>query len=950
MKAVVSEGKSTETINTDQVISRYKMMLTPLWCLRVFSPSSSSSSPFPRTNKRAGGDSHLLRTGAMPALDEHGKEVRKRSPVFSSSGSESEIASSSGTTPARSRTSSRSSTRTTPARSRTNSRGSLGIVTPGRSRAARNSARGLPPQRGTAKNRGGIGGGGPVPRDHRRSPPSENSSGDGKSYRRTSSGSSGGEKSSSGSRRDPEKGGKGGRTEHARRVSAPHSSSSSKSAANGDGEGSGVSGVVGERDEAQSAEGMMKHKKGLYKQSATTAKSMPNMADMLVAPLSRPIPTDSVGYWYNNGQDTEQSSRSRSRSQSATDCETSPVHVAGSGQPSRSRRQNGARPLSYVSKTTGARSNTHPHSLQLDEHANEGMHDDAREARLPSPPPPTALVRGSSTPGKQPKSGAKVGRHHRRKSSGQQSEEDLLALSRSHRAAARDRLNGASSALPSTSKRYQSPPRESDKVKVSARHTKSGGRERKSKHGRHSATKSKEKDSRTSGDDGWKWSANDNPEPTNISGQPDDSATGGRAREDAGNTASHNERNRTKLRGGVSAEGSNGAGPRQASEKTRVAPRESLENDVALNARKAAAKWQRVASMGEAGVAADASAAVTNAAVIRTRRTAEAKAAEAAAALKAREEADAKVAEAAEKLAAAKAAAMAMSRASPMAAKAVTKAAAPVTATAKRTEAKEEVGARPGIVVLDDKSVPVVRSQLPLVKKAVSKATATSEPGQPLPITAAAAAATTTGDSVVVEGDNIADESAAVSVHSDVPHVSASSPPRRKSGERELGWSEMAALATAQAKAAREARQANDEPLGRSDSAEMLSDSSGEEEDDVVEGQYVGNGRGVEHGSDSGFHEREGRETSEEMYLVRHSGDEQHDRHRAFIMHEVICSFIAALHRGEECCDIFFCGFVAQVTVVMGTRRSPSSSSEKVGSGDGNAWDGVDCMTGASAA
>ncbi|CAM9383491.1 unnamed protein product, partial [Sphacelaria rigidula] len=533
---------------------------------------------------RAGGDSHLLRTGAMPALDEHGKEVRKRSPVFSSSGSESEIASSSGTTPARSRTSSRSSTRTTPARSRTNSRGSLGIVTPGRSRAARNSARGLPPQRGTAKNRGGIGGGGPVPRDHRRSPPSENSSGDGKSYRRTSSGSSGGGKSSSGSRRDPEKGGKGGRTEHARRVSAPHSSSSSKSAANGDGEGSGVSGVVGERDEAQSAEGMMKHKKGLYKQSATTAKSMPNMADMLVAPLSRPIPTDSVGYWYNNGQDTEQSSRSRSRSQSATDCETSPVHVAGSGQPSRSRRQNGARPLSYVSKTTGARSNTHPHSLQLDEHANEGMHDDAREARLPSPPPPTALVRGSSTPGKQPKSGAKVGRHHRRKSSGQQSEEDLLALSRSHRAAARDRLNGASSALPSTSKRYQSPPRESDKVKVSARHTKSGGRERKSKHGRHSATKSKEKDSRTSGDDGWKWSANDNPEPTNISGQPDDSATGGRAREDAGNTASHNERNRTKLRGGVSAEGSNGAGPRQASEKTRVAPRESLENDVALNA------------------------------------------------------------------------------------------------------------------------------------------------------------------------------------------------------------------------------------------------------------------------------------------------------------------------------------------------------------------------------
>lgn len=900
------------------------MMLMVPWFLRAF-PRPSSPFPSPPINVRAGGDSHLLRTGAMPALDENGKERRRRSPVFSSSGSESEIASSSGTTPARSRTSSRSSTRTTPARSRANSRGSLGIVTPGRSRAARNSARGLPPQRGTARNRGGSGGGGSVPRDHRRSPPSENSSGDSKTHRRTSSGSSGGgKKRSSGSRRDPEKSGKGGRTEHARRVSAPQASSSSKGAANGGGEGSGVSAAVGERDKAQGEGDTSKHKEGLYKQKATTAKSMPNMAAMLVAPLSRPIPTDSVGYWYNNGQDAEQSSRSRSRSQSATDCETSPAQLTGGGQPSRGRRQNGSRPISYVGKAAGARSNTHSHSFQLEEHAEEGNHDDARQARSPSPPPTTALVRGSSAPGKEPEVGTKVGRHHRRKSSGQQSEEDLLALSRSHRAAARDRLNGASSALPSTSKRYQSPPCEIDKVKVSAKQTKSGGRDRKSKHGRYSVAKGKEKDSRTSGDDGWKWSASDNPEPTDISGQPEDSASAGRVREDAGTTAPHSERNRTKLRAGVGAEGSNGAGPRQTSEKTRAASREGLEDEITVNVSRAAAKWQRVTSIGEAGAAADASAAVTNAAVIRTRRTAEAKAAEAAAALKAREEAEAKAAEAAEKLAAAKAAALAMSRASQMTATAATPAAAPVTTTPKRNEAKEEVGARPGGVVLDDKSVPVVRAQLPLLKAALSKGTAQSEPAQPLPVTAAAAAtvATTAVDSVVVEDDKKSDESAAVSVPSDVPHVPPSSPPRRRSGEREMGWSEMAALATAQAKAAKEARQADDD--GGSDSAEMLSESGGEQEEDAAEGQYVGNGREVGHGSDGAFHEREAREASEEMYLVRHSQHGPHERTRAFVMHEVILFMYrgTSLFGGE--CTVYFFPFGCTTCPRKGYRISAS--------------------------
>lgn len=596
----------------------------------------------------------------MPTLDEHGNEVRieKVKKDLSSSGSESEITSSTGVTPARSRASSRSSFGTTPARSRSSRSGTRGSG---------------PPLRGTARTRGGAS-------VSRASPPPGNSTGgDSKAHRRTGSDDrnarrGSGEPPAIGRRRTvPTVGGK-----------VPHLGVPVQS--------KGGVAPQGGREQLQTLGDALNKKNG---QAGVTrhnhiAKSTPNvlmpnmMAGLLVAPLSRPIPTDSVNYLYGGAQDGEHCrsrSPSRSRSRSATpELELSPppphhAHVPKPQRPARGEwdklgaKRQGPPPRSH--QYTPSQSPT-----QEREYTNDGPR------KSPPSTPIQDTIRTRSTHGKQ--QNVKVTKN-RRSSSGQQSEEDALALSRSHREALRSQLNGAT-ALPVTSKSKRSPLENGSGLDSSFRGNNSGGTEQAPR--RTSGSKDQDTGVETYDGDGWGWTANDMVMPTKHKQADVPAWRGHEEGGSAGIMMSTDENRRIDGSSGSSSgiEAIARARPTVQSaftaavEKTRAAERD--ESNVILNSSKAAADWERKAA-AEADMAAE-----TSAAVVRAQRAAEVKAVEAAAALKAREEAEAKALQAAKALDVAKAAAAAMTRASPAAATAASTAHAAATATAAATAAQ----------------------------------------------------------------------------------------------------------------------------------------------------------------------------------------------------------------------------------------------------------------------
>ena len=167
--------------------------------------------------------------------------------------------------------------------------------------------------------------------------------------------------------------------------------------------------------------------KGLGSKNSTAANSMPNLADLLVAPLSRPIPTDSIGYLYGEEYDRRHGDDSRPLTPQPS---PSPPR-----QPSRPPRSDKARRRTPeaggssnglghgATRESGSGSRSRPYSLSdRDEEAGSEWGD----GRVPLPPasPPASLrstvsshgfTRSRSTPDREV---IRVVEHHRRNLSG----------------------------------------------------------------------------------------------------------------------------------------------------------------------------------------------------------------------------------------------------------------------------------------------------------------------------------------------------------------------------------------------------------------------------------------------------------------------------------------------------------------------------------------------------
>lgn len=560
----------------------------------------------------------------MPTLDKDGNVVRRdiMSRDFSSSGSESDFASSMGGS------SIASSMGFTPARSRAGSRSSLG-ATPSRSRSSRTSAGRAPPlPRGTARVRGG--GGSEASFRGRASPTSENSSEEHRGGR--TGGSSGG--GSSG-------GGKGGDVRKPNTVmKTPHARTKE----------------TGGREKLQTLGDAMSKSSPLA-MNKPNARSMPNMAALLVAPLSRPIPTESVGYLYG-GQQEEPRVRTPERSLSPHS------HGSRSQKKSRSERQkrrseNGGGSV----HSTHARKSSRPYNQS--QSPGGGCDSDQDSRRGPSSPPTNGHQRPRSSSGRE-KEGKIVA--HRRNSSGGGDSDGLSTSNRSSKST-RSRRSVPRDRSERTSSGGSTAPPLSSKGKRLSHDGASGGPESSSRHkpGRQSRKPSMEA-SRDGTSSDWDWMAKDLVRPTEMSPRETAAVSTGRAHEGSGGP----------MAAGKEDKGGNGIEGR-SSPLSLAAEKTKAEREAEMSA--AAANWERNA-------AAEAAQSVEAAAVIRARRAAEAKVAEAAVALKARQEADAKAVKAAKALEEAKAAAAAAAAAAPAAATAANAEAAAVIATAAATAAQ----------------------------------------------------------------------------------------------------------------------------------------------------------------------------------------------------------------------------------------------------------------------
>lgn len=166
--------------------------------------------------------------------------------------------------------------------------------------------------------------------------------------------------------------------------------------------------------------------KGLGNKTSSSAKSMPNLSGLLVAPLSRPIPTDAVGYLYGDDFDWRQGDDARSLTP-----QPSPSPPPQPPKPPRSERSR------RRSLESGGSGNGHGHGHGVPRESSSRSRSHHRSDRdvasaisgwnAGTPPPPVSpsaslrstsssqLMRSRSTPDRE---GAKVVEHHRRNSSG----------------------------------------------------------------------------------------------------------------------------------------------------------------------------------------------------------------------------------------------------------------------------------------------------------------------------------------------------------------------------------------------------------------------------------------------------------------------------------------------------------------------------------------------------
>lgn len=344
----------------------------------------------------------------MPSLDKASRKSH-REPKVAYRASESHVFSSSG--------SEGESVTTPPARSRGPSYGSV-VTNSSRTRASRSgTGHTVPPQRGTASVRN-SGAGGIASSRGSQAPPHRPSTGNGESGVR-STGGSGHPGSGSGSIKGTSSSGRrSGSQKSSRRQSAP-SSLRDKQQRDLD---------VTTSTAATAAAAGSNDSKGLGNKTSSTTKSMPNLSGLLVAPLSRPIPTDAVGYLYGDDYDWRHGDDSRSLTP-----QPSPSPPRQPPKPPRSERsrrrslESGGSGNGHghghgygVARESGSRSRSHHRSDRDVASASSGW-------GAGTPPPPVSpsaslrstsssqLMRSRSTPDREV---VKVVEHHRRNSSG----------------------------------------------------------------------------------------------------------------------------------------------------------------------------------------------------------------------------------------------------------------------------------------------------------------------------------------------------------------------------------------------------------------------------------------------------------------------------------------------------------------------------------------------------